>query len=183
MNIFFSSPEPCKCAVVLDDKRVIKMILESAQIMSTAAVYHKMRKHERKKYQWKNKKCRDLYAMSMGIYKPTHMNHPCVKWAIKDRQNYRWLWMHFNSLCEEYARRFNKRHKCEDISNKLLVYSDLIPLFNGAEGFCIPPNCTTYKHIKSTSLAYKAYLQDKWKNDKRPPKWTNRRRPAWVKRK
>jgi len=48
------------------------------------------------------------------------------------------------------------------------------------EGLTTFPNCTTFKDIKETTKAYRLYLNEKWKNDKRIPKWTNSRAPEWF---
>jgi hypothetical protein len=86
MNIFVTSQCPAESARHLDNKRVIKMILESAQMLSTAID---------------------------GPYKPTHVNHPCTIWARKTRSNYMWLLEHMVHLCIEYTRRYGKVHACE----------------------------------------------------------------------
>ena len=48
------------------------------------------------------------------------------------------------------------------------------------EGLTTFPNCTTFKDIKETTKAYRLYLNEKWKNDKRIPKLTNSRAPEWF---
>ena len=85
MNIFATSKCPIECAKYLDDKRVIKMCLETAQILSTIT----------------------------GVgYKPTHRNHPAVLWA---KDNFSWTLEHFVALCNEYYLRYNKIHKSSEL--------------------------------------------------------------------
>lgn len=88
MNIFVLDINPVLAAQYQCDKHVVKMVLESAQIMST---------------------------INGGPYKPTHANHPCVVWARSYSANYRWLLEHAVALCREYTVRYGKRHKCESI--------------------------------------------------------------------
>jgi len=137
MNIFATDPCPIKCAQYLDDKRVVKMCLETAQILSTV--------------------CGEGY-------RPTHKNHPVVKWA---KDNYGWTLEHFMALSNEYYLRYGKIHKCNSL---LKTFID-----NRIETLGTPfVNCTTYKHIPDVHMAYKLYLNDKWDTDKREPTWYRR---------
>jgi len=88
MNIFMTSFCPHEAARNLDDKRVVKMVLESAQILST---------------------------ILGGPYKPTHRNHPCTLWAGTSKSNARWLLRHMVYLCREYTSRYGRIHKCESL--------------------------------------------------------------------
>lgn len=85
MNIFVSSFNPVEAAQWLDDSRVIKMTLESTQLLST---------------------------VFGGPYKPTHANHPCTRWIGENPTNARWLLDHLQALSNEYTRRFNRLHAC-----------------------------------------------------------------------
>lgn len=154
MNIFVTSMCPIESARVLDDKRVIKMTLESTQLLSN--VLHSIDNN--------------------GPYKKTHWNHPCSIWAKESKLNYIWLLMHFKALCNEYTFRYNKTHKCEQLLNLFQLYVN--KLNTEKESTFI--NCTTnHKHVKNVFDAYKLELNLKWKNDKKIPNWTNRTRPNW----
>jgi hypothetical protein len=142
MNIFASFECPVKSAHYLDDKRLIKMILESAQMLSTTI---------------------NLNGY-VGLYRITHINHPCTIWVRTSRWNYMWLVKHFKALCEEYTARYLKIHKCEQYTQLFETKATLIPDIPSV-GF---PNCTTFKHINNTHEAYRMYLNEKWTNDKRP---------------
>jgi hypothetical protein len=161
MNIFFTHDDPRICARNLDDKRVIKMTLESAQMLCTALHQHG--------------------AGHLAQYKPTHPNHPSNIWCRETSMNYGWLLMHFAALAQEYTFRTGKVHKS---------YRELFPdLLNGIQfipnGNLTPyANCAarkdldiSYKDMDDTCEAYKLYLIDRWALDKRPPLWTNRSRP------
>ena len=157
MNIFVSSFDAKESAKALDDKRLVKMILETAQILSTNI---------------------SLAGFSEGPYKPTHRNHPSTVWARTSHQNYLWLCGHFVHLCNEYTRRFHKIHKCEQYLDTF--YNRSTDTAYEKEGLTTFPNCTIFKETKEITEAYKLYLNYKWKNDKRPPKWTNSSPPEWV---
>jgi hypothetical protein len=170
MNIFVTDKNPYYAAISLDDKRLIKMCLETTQILSTVLNI----KHEKKEISYK------------GPYKSTHKNHPCVKWAEKDHTNFIWAEHYLNELFEEYYLRFNRNHACTKFTH-ILVYSTTQRLsttinYDKIEFY----NCTNMKSenalkMFSTFDLYKIYLNNKWKNDKRKPKWTNRNPPSWAK--
>ena len=157
MNIFVSSFNAKESAQALDDKRLIKMILETAQILSTNIT---------------------LAGLREGPYRITHKNHPSTVWARTSHDNYLWLCGHFVHLCNEYTSRFYKIHKCEQYMD--LFYNCSTDLAYPQEGPTTFPNCTVFKEIKETTKAYRLYLNHKWKNDKRPPKWTNSTPPEWA---
>lgn len=142
MNIFATTDCPLASAQYLDDKRVVKMILESAQLMCTALV-------------------------SVGVaapYRPTHVGHPCTVWTAASQGNYRWLYEHFLALCGEYEARYNKLHACEMYSDFFAAEQDALP----AGGLTPFKNCTPYK-LLPVHEAYVLTLADKWALDKRVP--------------
>lgn len=160
MNIFITSKCPIESAKLMDDKRLIKMCLESAQILSTVL------------YEYGYKKA----------YRPCYQNHPATKWTQKSRGNYKWVLDHFKALCDEYTYRFGKIHK----SSRLYGYfkhgldslpeGDLTNFYNGASNKSLG---ISFKHLQDVPKAYKLYLMERWKTDKREPKWTNRQEPDW----
>ena len=91
MNIFAVDENPSIAAQDLCDVHVVKMILESAQILCTVYDLHG---------EWED-----------WMYKPTHRHHPSVLWAAENDCNYGWLQYHFAALGKEYTRRYKKRHK------------------------------------------------------------------------
>lgn len=160
MNIFTSDPDPRVSATNLDDKRVIKMILESAQMLCTALHHHG--------------------AGHLAEYKPTHKNHPANVWCRETRMNYGWLLMHFAALSQEYTYRTGKSHKSFTLFPDLYRGTQFIPT-GELTAFV---NCAArkdmnidYKHITDAHEAYRLYLAERWANDKIAPKWTNRSRP------
>lgn len=118
MNIFYIDENPIQAAQWMVDKHVIKMILESAQLLSTAhrvldgieIDYVKINPEtgkSRKAKKWVLHDGRDSV-----IYSATHINHPSAIWCRKSVENYNWLVEHFFALMGEYTYRYGKNHKC-----------------------------------------------------------------------
>ena len=101
MNIFALDICPVKSAELQHDKHVVKMILESAQMLCTA--YHE-------------------HNIENVPYKKTHHNHPCSVWVRKDMYNFYWLVDHALALCQEYKYRYKKIHKYKNKNSIVLAY-------------------------------------------------------------
>lgn len=106
MNIFVLDLDPRKAAQAHCNCHVVKMILESNQILST--VWHNIGQEAPE-----------------GAYKPTHSKHPCTLWAGASRANYEWLCYLCSELCEEYSFRYGRMHKSEAVLDILCSYPDL----------------------------------------------------------
>jgi hypothetical protein len=91
MNIFYLSEDPNEAAKMMYNKHVVKMILESAQLLCTAHIIS------------------DGEAADVP-YKATHKNHPSAIWARESVSNYIWLYDHMIALGNEYTRRYGKKH-------------------------------------------------------------------------
>jgi hypothetical protein len=155
MNIFYLSNNTKLCARYHCDKHQ-KMILESAQILST---------------------CHHLFDSSIKneVYKSTHKNHPCVKWAADNKSNYRWLHSLFEELAIEFNYRRDRFHKSwMDLGEILRNPPDKMP--DGC--FFEPPQAMPweYKHV-STTAAYRGYYIGEKAGF---AKWTKRKPPAWF---
>ena len=111
MNIFYLDTNPKKSARMQCDKHCVKMILESAQMLSTA---HRVLDG-------------DEYADKMGLYKLAHKNHPSTVWVRSSSDNYRWLWKHYDALMQEYTLRYGKTHATSRLRNALLKLPANIP--------------------------------------------------------
>jgi len=115
MNIFYIHDNPAIAAQAMTDKHVVKMILESAQLLSTAhryldgQQYIQLSKSGARLKKWNHP---DPH-MDATLYKSTHLNHPSGVWVRQSKQNYRWLFQHFLALSEEYYQRYGKRHASE----------------------------------------------------------------------
>ena len=86
-------------AVSQDNLRVVKMTLETTQLLCTALNV--------------------LSEDKVTPYKSAHVNHPCSKWARASSANWKQLYYHALCLCSEYTRRFGKTHKCDDVLSKI----------------------------------------------------------------
>jgi hypothetical protein len=93
MNIFYLHDNPQISAMAMTNKHVVKMIVESAQLLSTA--HHVL----------------DGPDAISGIYKKTHVNHPSAIWTRETTGNYLWLQHHLFWLLNEYATRYNKKRE------------------------------------------------------------------------
>lgn len=154
MNILYLHPEPVVAATMQHDKHVVKMILESTQILSTV--------HAR-------------YGSTVEAYKPTHASHPCVRWAGDAVAHYQWLFRHAQGLCREYTGRYGRTHGCEAVLARL----SRTPTGLHAPGWVPPPQCMPdeFKVAGDTVAAYrKYYLGAKVEN----ANWTRRTRPSFL---
>ena len=120
------------------NKHVVKMILETAQMLSTA---HRVIDG-------------DEYADRVGLYKMAHKNHPSTIWTRTSTENYMWLNRLFGALCREYTYRYEKHHASE----RLLGPLALVPNGMTYSGFTDPPQCMPdYCKGEDTVLAYQNY--------------------------
>ena len=115
MNIFYLDYNPYKCAEMHVDKHCIKMILEYAQLLSTAHRYlDGVPKLDRSETTGRK---RTNYILSDDrndlLYRATHINHPSAVWVRQSDSNYIWLANLLICLCEEYTFRYGKVHKVE----------------------------------------------------------------------
>jgi hypothetical protein len=111
MNIFVTDPDPVISAQTLCDKHVVKMVLESAQMLSTAW---------REPNDLRSSEFSSKYADEHGLYKTAHPNHPCSIWVRQARENYKWLYRHFVALCDEYTHRYGKSHASARLKGPLM---------------------------------------------------------------
>jgi hypothetical protein len=114
MNIFYLDHDVKKCAEMHNDKHVVKMILEYAQLLSTAhrvldgTIVVGLSKTGRKQSRYVLPDNRESL-----LYSATHLNHPSAVWVRKSKQNYLWLANMLIALCGEYTHRYGKIHKVE----------------------------------------------------------------------
>lgn len=155
MNIFYLHENPVTAARYHCDKHVVKMILEYAQLLSTA--HHVL----------------DGDDAPEGIYKCTHKNHPSAVWVRQSKENYMWLVDLFLNCIREYNDRYGKWHKTESIKQVLSIPPANIP---DAE-FTQPPQCMPdeYKCDDPVTAYRNYYIGDKasfavWKYSA-PPMW------------
>lgn len=164
MNIFATSQCPVQCAQEMTNVHVVKMILESAQLLSTAHFV--------------------LDGVQVG-YKPTHQNHPCAVWARESLTNYCWLFKHFEALLNEFTFRTGKVHKSSEQLDALSWQPKNIEATAQTPfALCMPEEFARLG-LFDQAKAYQAYLNIKfaeWRSRDKPIKveWTNRAKPSWV---
>lgn len=185
MNIFYVDENPVVAAESLVDKHVVKMILESAQLLSTAHRFLDGEQIEEKKYvngslpprYRKAKRWKLSDARENVLYQATHINHPSAVWCRSSVENYNWLVDHFFALMAEYTHRYGKTHKCFGEISYMLQS----PPKNLKEYDWTPmPSCMDVQYIvsKDPLTNYRNYYRigkarmHSWKN-RQPPKWIN----------
>lgn len=152
MNIFLLDFDPVLCAQYHYDSHVVKMVLESAQMLCTA------------------------HRESGGIapYKSAFRNHPCAVWTRTSLSNYKWLCELGINLCKEFTYRYNNKHKTQTIiewcSTNLPNIKDI--------GFTEPAQAMPeFCKDEDPVLAYRRYyITEK----ARLKKYTKREEPDWM---
>ena len=172
MNIFVTSPDPAECAAVLADAHVIKMAVETAQILSSAL--HRMGFV-------RPSGCGVGLALGHCFYKPTHTGHPCVMWAARDPRNFGWLVKHGIFLCAEYSRRFGgKRHGSLDVIERAAEAAMRLPGYSSEPPSAFARVFPDAFADLSVHSGYRAYLKAKYQSwPESRQRWTNSQRPAW----
>ena len=175
MNIFVLDENPIVAAQMMCDKHVVKMIVESGQMLSTAhrvldgTEWTDYAKNGRRIKRWKS----PYEVMENMLYKASFVGHPCTQWVMKNNMNYYWLAEHAYELCKEYNRRYSRVHKAEDMISLIRFRKPVnIPIADSMTPFAqaMPEQ---YKNSNAVE-AYRAYYNGektrfaKWKNDKIP---------------
>ena len=155
MNIFVTDLSPVQSAINLDNRRLVKMVLESAQLLSTTLT---------------------VLGDDKAPYRVSHLNHPCSVWARSSRGNYQWLFDHFVALSFVYTQRYRKQHKCSEF---ISLFGDTTAQFPN-EPLLPFVNCSLFKDETDVVQAYRKTMEAKWRDDKRPPAWhTEQQFPGW----
>ena len=139
MNIFYLDESPVTAAKVQYNKHVVKMILESAQML--CAAHH-------------------MLDSDMDIpYKLAHKNHPSTIWVRQNSIHYDWLYFHMQALGFEYTKRYGKEHMSITKCRHLHVHPENIP----HEPFMQPPQCMPdeYKDKCSIKAYWNYYIGEK----------------------
>ena len=179
MNIFYLDHDVRKCAEMHNDKHVVKMILEYAQLLSTA---HRvldgveligLSDSGRKKKFWTLGDSRDY-----TLYKATHINHPSAVWVRKSAQNYMWLAEMLEVLCGEYTYRYGKVHKVERDGLMQLLKNEFpknLPIAPFTE-----PTPAMPDDVKVSGDSIKSYRNYYINNKTHLANWKKRQVPEWF---
>ena len=185
MNIFTTNDCPVISAHEMCDKHVVKMIVEYAQLMSTA---HRVL--DGKQYEGKTKAGRRIkrwlhpdVVLEDLLYKASHIKHPSGIWCRSTAGNYKWLYDHFIAACREYTYRYSRIHLTE-VKLAAVFRNKPKNLPNGPRqefAVAIAANQTCRQVTGFNSLKpvdkYKQYII----NDKPFAVWTSRQKPLWFK--
>jgi hypothetical protein len=177
VNIFYVNHDPIIAAECLVDKHVVKMILESAQLLSTAhRVLDGVEIEGKSKTGRKAKRWILPDARNDIMYAATHINHPSAIWCRTSVENYNWLVDHFYALMQEYTHRYKKIHACYgELSYQLQSPPHKLKEWNWTE----MPSAMDQQYIisKNPLTNYRNYYREGKKN---LHKWTNRQPPEWI---
>lgn len=154
MNIFIFNEDPSLAAKDMCDKHIVKMALETAQLMCTALNLNNIN----------------------TPYKTTHINHPCSLWTRENRSNFEWLYEHGIAICNEYTDRYYKTHKCEQIIIECIKYKNLLSNKPLSQFVLAMPE--KYK-TNSAVISYRNYFIGEKSNIAH---WKNGNIPEWYKR-
>lgn len=153
------------------DKHVVKMILETAQILST--VWHGLPDGAR-------------YSIPTEAYRPTHRYHPCVKWAGQSSENYYWLVGLGEALLAEFAHRYRHSHKTERVIKALSKPPACVSKGPRTPFVCCMPDefiaaldntrCSD-DHDRDVVQSYRGYYRTAKAHLLR---YTNRQQPSWL---
>jgi Pyrimidine dimer DNA glycosylase len=188
MNIFYVDSHAGRAARALGDKHVVKMILESCQMLSSA---HRVldgreviQRRTNKSGKVTNVRHFELVGPTIEglLYRATHVNHPSNVWARSTPASYAWLYQHTVALLDEYERRYHKpgkpAHKCWDLMREL----ERVPA--GIDELRVPaweppPLCMPdeYKVSADPVECYREYYR---RGKAHLHKWTNTSPPDWL---
>lgn len=150
VNIFVLDYDQPKCAEYHCNQHVVKMIIESVQMLSTA--------------------CR-LNGLDQG-YKITHQNHPCSVWVRASLSNWKWLESLVYHLNEEFKFRFKGVDHKSFLVSQALSTPRIEDLGLTPFALAMPEHCRRPDPVE----AYRCYYQQ----EKKFATWTKRDRPFWI---
>ena len=178
MNIFYLDTDPVKSAELHCDKHVVKMIIEYAQLMSTAhrvldgEEYVDRTANNRRIKRWR---LSDQH-MENVLYKASHINHPSNIWIRSSDSHYQFVYDMFVALCNEYTHRYGRTHLTEEKLKDILQH---LPNNIASADFVDPPQAMpddvkTHDAIDAYQNYYRVYKKDF-------AKWTARETPGFMK--
>lgn len=170
MNLFVVGTQK-ESASVLDDRRLVKMTVETLQLFAYAM--NNLNISE------------DHYPVSKETGKPykannSHRKHPVTIWLQQSVGNFDWMFIYLQEMMAEYEYRFEKPSFVDAVNlERIAKARDMWPT-----GELTPfANCSLHQDIENTLIAYKKTLVDKWKkgelSTRTLPRWTKRERPSF----
>ena len=178
MNIFYVDSDPEVAARNMVDKHVVKMILETAQLLSTA---HRVIDGEEYVGQSQSGRKAKRWRLSGNVdaimYAATHINHPSAVWVRENSANYDWLYDHLLALGREYTHRYGRTHLTIDKLKDIL--EDAPENIEQSNVMTKMPSCMDKQYIVSLDpiTNYRNYY-NYGKTDLL--RWSNRPPPQWI---
>ena len=181
MNIFYLDNDPVRCATYHNDKHVVKMILEYAQLLSTA--HRLLDNFGIVTYKGPNGRNRSDHLLpndekNQILYRATHKNHPSAVWCRASNENYEWLYKLFMALGDEYTYRYSSGGGVHKSIALLASHLEDAPENIPVVGFTEPTPAMPdeYKVEGDSISSYRAY----YIGSKQPlAKWSKRGAPFW----
>lgn len=165
MNIFHLSDCPVESAQWQHDKHVVKMTLETAQLLSQAV---------RLTPEWQP------YFNRKELYRVTHQHHPSSRWCRRSVPNLFWLCKHGIALADEYSHRFWRRHASARVIHYVADKIGALPVLEFDDLTTFAQAMPLEFQQPDPVRAYRSYyLATKVHPDSN---WTNRRStlPDWL---
>ena len=181
MNIFILDTDPVEAARQQCDKHIVKMPLESAQMLSTAhrVLDGKLTRIPSKSGKtmvkhWKLDRDDDI------IYKAVHVSHPCTLWTMESEANYYWHYRHFIALSIEFQYRYGKEHGSWTLLKDVLATAPrnidrLLGLTPFRLAMGAAPECINESDPVSSYRSFYQTKQDRFKMA-----WSKRDVPEWF---
>ena len=181
MNVFYVDKHPVRAAEQMCDKHIVKMILESAQLLSTChrvqdgTEYYDKTANGRKIKRWKHPNPN----LELLLYKAGWVKHPSTIWLFESAYNYIWLYKHMIALNDEYKKRYGhtKNHVTIDKLGEILKHPPKNAKYNKI-ATDPKPAMPEYCKVDGDAVAsYRNYyiLEKKrfatWKSPAKIPEW------------
>ena len=194
MNLFYLDHDPVLAARWHVDKHIVKMPLESCQMLSTA---HRLLDgtltvasgpRQRKLYKLPGERTafdgERFLILDQVCYLPSHVNHPTTKWTMASRENYEFHVQFLLELLDEYKRRYGRTYKSAET---VLPFLKFPPKNLKSSGFTLPPPAMPdYYKVVDVVESYRNYYAGskwrfaKWKHGDVPPWFLDRVRKVWA---
>jgi hypothetical protein len=183
LNIFFLDKNPEKCAQMHVDRHVTKMVLEYAQLLSTA---HRVLDGVLTVGLSQSGRKQQRYILSderqQMLYSATHINHPSAVWVRQSSANYMWLAELLEECCREYSYRYGKIHKVES-GGLMQILKNVFPINISDKPFTEPTPAMP-DECKVPGDSIQSYHNYYWSNKKHLWSWkgkiNSRERPRWM---
>jgi hypothetical protein len=175
MNIFYLHHDVVKCAEMHNDKHTVKMILEYAQLLSTA---HRVLDGDIVIGKSKTGRKQTRYVLSRDdsvLYSATHINHPSSVWVRQSAENYNWLFGLFQALMTEYTHRYGKTHATSRLEMHLAKLPKNIPQKSFTE-----PTPAMPDDVKVPGDSIASYRRYYIQNKPHLASWKKRPVPEWY---